>query len=161
MLYKKVLYHSAIGYLTIVSDNHYIRKLEFGKKELVEDDYCADSCDLIQLAEQQLMEYLDGKRIRFELPLAPEGTTFQKSVWDTLQKIPYGETLSYKKIAELIGHPKAVRAVGGACNRNPIVIFVPCHRVVGSNGSRTGFAGGLPTKNWLLELEKANNNTAF
>ena len=92
----------------------------------------------------------------FDLPLAPGGTAFQQSVWDQLLKIPYGETTSYGTIAYQIENSKAVRAVGSANGRNPIPIIIPCHRVIGSNGSLTGFGGGLPTKSFLLDLENSD-----
>ena len=109
---------------------------------------------LIQKAASQIKEYLDGKRKQFKLPLAPRGTEFQLAVWRALEKIPYGETRSYKEIAAAIGRPKAVRAVGMANNRNPISIIVPCHRVIGHDGKLVGYGGGLPLKQRLLELER-------
>ena len=108
-------------------------------------------------AREQLEEYFDGKRTEFELPLAPSGTDFQLQVLDELQRIPYGETASYADIADRIGRPKAVRAVGAANGRNPLPIVIPCHRVIGSNGSMTGFGGGIPTKEALLRLELENS----
>lgn len=104
--------------------------------------------------QKQLTEYENGKRKVFELPLHLIGTDFQKQVWNALLEIPYGETRSYQEIAVRIGKPKALRAVGGACNRNPIGIIVPCHRVIGKNGSLTGYAGGLSYKELLLKHEK-------
>lgn len=104
--------------------------------------------------QKQLTEYENGKRKVFELPLHLIGTDFQKQVWNALLEIPYGETRSYQEIAIHIGKPKALRAVGGACNRNPIGIIVPCHRVIGKNGSLTGYAGGLSYKELLLKHEK-------
>jgi methylated-DNA-[protein]-cysteine S-methyltransferase len=102
----------------------------------------------------QLAEYFAGTRSEFDLKLAPDGTPFQLAVLDALQQIPYGETCSYADIATRIGKPKAVRAVGAANGRNPLPIIIPCHRVIGSNGSLTGFGGGLPTKRFLLDLER-------
>jgi methylated-DNA-[protein]-cysteine S-methyltransferase len=103
---------------------------------------------------EALKEYFAGKRTEFEdLTLAPAGTTFQLSVWQALLQIPFGATRSYADIARAIGNPKGVRAVGLANGRNPIPVIVPCHRVIGSNGSLTGFGGGLPTKKWLLAHE--------
>lgn len=102
----------------------------------------------------QIIEYLDGKRKKFTLPLDLRGTDFQKKVWKELIKIPYGETRTYKDIANMIQVPKGYRAVGSALNKNPVPIIVPCHRVIGSNGSLVGFAGGLELKAKLLELEK-------
>jgi methylated-DNA-[protein]-cysteine S-methyltransferase len=110
---------------------------------------------LIQKAAAQIKEYFDGKRKQFKLPLAMHGTEFQLAVWHALQDIPYGETRSYKEIAASIGRPKAVRAVGMANNRNPISIIVPCHRVIGHDGKLVGYGGGLPLKQYLLELERA------
>jgi methylated-DNA-[protein]-cysteine S-methyltransferase len=109
---------------------------------------------LIQKASAQVKEYFAGKRKQFDLPLDMRGTEFQIAVWQALQKIPYGETRSYKEIAADIGRPKAVRAVGMANNRNPISIIVPCHRVIGHDGNLVGYGGGLPLKQFLLELEK-------
>lgn len=106
-------------------------------------------------AERQLQEYFAGTRQRFTLSYDPSGTPFQQKVWAALLTIPFGETRSYRQIAEQIGHPKAVRAVGAANGKNPLSIMAPCHRVIGSNGKLTGFAGGLPVKAFLLELERA------
>jgi len=105
-------------------------------------------------AERQLGEYFDGKRRSFSVPLDMRGTSFQKSVWEALLAIPFGETRSYRDLAKKLGNPRATRAVGAANGRNPISIIVPCHRVIGSNGNLTGFAGGLETKARLLELEQ-------
>ncbi|WP_144558665.1 methylated-DNA--[protein]-cysteine S-methyltransferase [Shouchella miscanthi] len=101
----------------------------------------------------QLTEYLNGERQDFDVPIDLIGTPFQKKVWSALRTIGYGETKSYKDIAEMIGAPKAVRAVGGANNQNPLPIVIPCHRVIGSNGAMVGYGGGLPTKERLLALE--------
>ena len=98
--------------------------------------------------------YFDGKLRKFSLNLAPQGTPFQRQVWDALVQIPYGETRSYQDIARTIGNPKAVRAVGGSNARNPIAIIIPCHRVIGANGKLTGYAGGLQYKRTLLDLER-------
>jgi methylated-DNA-[protein]-cysteine S-methyltransferase len=103
--------------------------------------------------EQQLAEYFRGERKVFDLALAPEGTPFQQRVWAELLKIPYGETISYIELARRVGNPKASRAVGGANGSNPIWLIVPCHRVIGSNGTLTGYAGGVGIKQTLLELE--------
>ena len=111
---------------------------------------------LIKEAYRQLSEYLKGERRMFDLPLNPRGTDFQKRVWRALCDIPYGETRSYKQIAEAIGNPKAVRAVGMANNRNPITIVVPCHRVIGADGKLVGYGGGLEMKEFLLRLESCS-----
>jgi len=101
----------------------------------------------------QLEEYFQGKRNHFDLTLRPEGTDFQRSVWQALQSIPFGKTITYKELAVRIGNPSAVRAVGRANGSNPIPIIIPCHRVIGADGSLTGFGGGLPLKEYLLTLE--------
>ena len=111
---------------------------------------------LVKEACRRLSEYLKGERKIFDLPLNPKGTDFQKCVWRALCDIPYGETRTYKQIAEAIGNPKAVRAVGMANNRNPITIIVPCHRVIGANGKLVGYGGGLEMKEFLLRLEKVS-----
>jgi len=103
--------------------------------------------------KQQLNEYFQAKRKVFDVPLDQHGTVFQKSVWACLVNIPFGKTLSYRDIAEMLNNPKAVRAVGGANGRNPIGIIVPCHRVIGANGTLTGYAGGIERKSWLLKHE--------
>ncbi len=118
----------------------------------------AGGSELLNRAVTELQEYFAGERTSFDLPLHPKGTEFQKQVWDALRKIPYGETRSYGEIAQAIGRPKACRAVGGANNKNPIMLFIPCHRVIGSDGSLTGFAGGLDMKRSLLEMEAANRS---
>ncbi len=110
---------------------------------------------LLRLAEEQLAEYFAGERRRFDLPLAPAGTEFQRLVWDALLTIPYGHTVTYGQLARQIGRPGASQAVGMANHRNPISILIPCHRVVGSDGSLTGYGGGLDKKRFLLELERA------
>ena len=110
--------------------------------------------DLISKAMKQLDEYFKGLRREFTFPLQMEGTDFQRKVWAALLEIPYGETRSYGQIAKMINDPKACRAVGGACNRNPIMIVIPCHRVIGCDSSLTGYAGGLEVKEKLLTLEK-------
>lgn len=118
--------------------------------------YLPEKTPLLAEAERQLTEYFTGQRKAFDLPLAPVGTPFQRSVWQALREIPYGETRTYKEIAEAIGRPKAFRAVGQANNRNPLMIVQPCHRVIGTNGSLTGFAHGTDMKQFLLDLEKNN-----
>jgi methylated-DNA-[protein]-cysteine S-methyltransferase len=112
---------------------------------------------LIKSAAAQINEYLAGRRKIFDLPLMAEGTEFQQQVWQALQGIPYGETRSYQQIAEQIGNIKACRAVGMANNRNPIAIVIPCHRVIGKNGTLVGYGGGLDVKARLLELEKTHS----
>jgi methylated-DNA-[protein]-cysteine S-methyltransferase len=112
---------------------------------------------LLAESARQLDEYFAGKRVVFDLPLAPRGTTFQERVWRALLAIPYGVTCSYGDLARMIEQPTASRAVGAANGKNPIAIIVPCHRVIGANGSLTGYGGGLPTKQWLLAHEREVN----
>ncbi len=119
---------------------------------------CAEGSNaVLEQAERELSEYFEGERREFSTPLAPAGTAFQKSVWEALLKIPYGETRSYAGQARLAGHPRAARAVGAANGRNPLPLFIPCHRVIGADGSLTGFGGGLEVKAWLLAHEKAHS----
>jgi methylated-DNA-[protein]-cysteine S-methyltransferase len=136
----------------IAADENSIVGLDFGRA--VPDGFTRAETPLIQKAAEQIEEYFAGKRKKFSLPIVMRGTEFQMDVWRALQSIPYGETRSYKDIAAQIGRPKAVRAVGMANHRNPISIIVPCHRVIGHNGSLTGYGGGLPLKQYLLELEQ-------
>ena len=109
---------------------------------------------LLQAAEEQLNEYFAGVRREFDLPLAAKGTPFQQAVWAQLRRIPYGEVRTYGQLAAALGKPKASRAVGSACHCNPLCIVVPCHRVIGADGSLTGYAEGLEIKEYLLELER-------
>jgi methylated-DNA-[protein]-cysteine S-methyltransferase len=111
--------------------------------------------EVLASTRRQLAEYFAGLRRIFDLPLAPEGTTFQREVWQALAAIPYGQTLSYQQLAARFGRPAAMRAVGAANGRNPLPIVLPCHRVIGADGALTGFGGGLPVKRFLLELEGA------
>lgn len=121
-----------------------------GVNELPENLY---ETPLLREARAQLEAYFAGRLKVFSLPLAPEGTAFQQGIWNALRQIPYGETRTYGEIAALAGNPKASRAVGMANNRNPLPVFIPCHRVIGTNGSLTGYAGGLDVKLKLLQLE--------
>jgi methylated-DNA-[protein]-cysteine S-methyltransferase len=114
-----------------------------------------DATRIILTARAQLDEYFAGRRTRFDLPLSPTGTPFQRRVWAALADIPYGRTISYIELARTVGDERAVRAVGGANGRNPLPIVLPCHRVIGADGSLTGFGGGIERKRWLLEHEGA------
>jgi len=107
----------------------------------------------LQEASKQLIEYFEGKRTTFDIKLNPEGTAFQKKVWNELLAIPYGKTKTYKEMAKCLGDPKCIRAAASANGKNPLWIIVPCHRVIGSDGSLTGYAGGLWRKKWLLDHE--------
>lgn len=115
----------------------------------------AECPSLVKEAFLQLDEYLNGRRLEFTLPLEPAGTEFMRRVWAELRRIPFGKTASYKDIARATGNEKACRAVGMANNRNPLAIFIPCHRVIGENGTLVGYAGGMEMKRRLLDLEKA------
>jgi methylated-DNA-[protein]-cysteine S-methyltransferase len=144
---------SPIGRLRLVSDGEHLVKIEF-ENQYSGDEAANESSDpVLEASARQLKEYFAGKRRKFDLPLAAAGTDFQRSVWAALAAIPYGELRSYRDIAQSIAKPKAVRAVGAANGRNPLPIVVPCHRVIGADGSLTGFAGGLEAKTFLLELE--------
>jgi methylated-DNA-[protein]-cysteine S-methyltransferase len=146
---------SPIGRLRLVSDGKHLVKIEF-ENQYNADEAANETADpVLEASATQLKEYFAGKRHSFDLPLAAAGTDFQRSVWAALAAIPYGELRSYRDIAQSIAKPKAVRAVGAANGRNPLPIVVPCHRVIGSDGSLTGFAGGLEAKTCLLELEGA------
>ncbi len=117
----------------------------------IPENTSADSC--LTMAVKQLKEYFEGTRKEFQIPLNPEGTPFQKKVWKLLETIPFGNTQSYQDIANTLGDPKVIRAAASANGKNPIAIIIPCHRVIGSDGSLTGYAGGLHRKKWLLEHE--------
>lgn len=117
-----------------------------------------ETSDVLEQTKKQLDEYFAGTRKAFDIPLHPVGTEFQQQVWNTLLKIPYGETRSYKDIALSIANPKGIRAVAQAIGANGISILIPCHRVIGSNHSLTGFAGGIEAKRILLQIERGNNN---
>lgn len=146
-------YQTAIGKIGIAESKNAITNLFF-QGESIPKDAVLNETFILKEAGQQLYSYFLGKQKAFTLPLAPVGTEFMMRVWKSLQNIPYGETRSYKEIAQSINNPKASRAVGLANNKNPIPIFIPCHRVIGANGELVGFRSGLETKQYLLELEK-------
>lgn len=144
------VYKTNIGNLRIDYTSEVITQVT-----LVEDNFDkGQRSELSNRAYQQIQEYLTGNRKVFDLPIRLDGTVFQKQVWKALMTIGYGQTATYKEIAQLIGNDKAARAVGGANHKNPILIVVPCHRVVGANGKLVGYAGGLDIKQYLLNLEK-------
>lgn len=151
-LINKGYYNSPIGVLEIVESDGFIVEINF----VQEANYLEDlSSEEIKKCKKELEEYFEGKRTEFTVKIKfIKGTDFQRLVWNALRKIPYGETVSYKDIAEKIGNPKGCRAVGGANNKNPIAIIVPCHRVIGKNGSLTGYADGLSKKEYLLDIER-------
>jgi methylated-DNA-[protein]-cysteine S-methyltransferase len=148
------LLDTPIGTLRLVSNGAALVGIEFEGQYSVDTGHATSDAVLAACAAQ-LADYFAAQRRHFELPLAAQGTPFQQSVWKALSHIPYGELRSYRDIARTIGNPAAVRAVGAANGRNPLPIVVPCHRVIGSNGSLTGFAGGLEIKRFLLQLESA------
>ena len=139
-----------IGRLYLAEEDGYIVRLTVNKAP-VKDKH--GESPLLQQAAAEVMEYLAGERKTFSIPVKAQGTKFQEDVWAALQRIPFGETRSYGEIAREIGSSKGARAVGMACNRNPILLMIPCHRVVGSTGKLVGFACGLPMKEKLLHLE--------
>lgn len=152
-------FDSPIGTLTIAAEGQCLRYVLFedqGHLPLDRAQWQRDArLPLLRRARMQLLEYLAGQRPHFELPLATVGTAFQRRVWAGLEQIPYGQTWSYAALARHLGQPTASRAVGMANSRNPLPIVRPCHRVIGSHGALTGFAGGLPVKRALLTLEGA------
>ena len=143
-----------IGLLQICADAQHITQVDFVSQRQFEER----TSPLCLRAKQQLQEYFDGQRHDFDLPLRLSGTAFQNSVWQQLGKIGYGETCSYGDIANRLENPKAVRAVGAANGKNKIAIIIPCHRVIGANGTLTGYAGGLDRKSFLLSLEQEHCN---
>ena len=144
-------YKSPIGPIEVVGLEDCILSLDFVDKEFAGD---ADLPFCLKACVKQIDEYFKGHRSKFLLNLDPEGTKFQRLVWRQLEKIPFGEVLSYGQIASAIGNPKACRAVGSANGKNPISIIIPCHRVIGSDGSLTGYGGGLWRKEWLIKHER-------
>lgn len=145
------IYSTPVGDITLASNGTAITHLLFGGETKLPGKREADA--LTEQAYLQLLEYFSKKRTNFTIPLCPSGTDFQKRVWDALCTIPYGETCSYEQIAILANSPRACRAVGMANHNNPIAIIIPCHRVVGKDGSLTGYGGGMDLKQWLLDLE--------
>lgn len=148
-----VWYESAIGTLKIGSEADKITYLGLSDEE---NQYSAVFSDIARKAIKQLDEYFAGERTSFDIAYDLKGTSFQTGVWEALRSIPYGETRSYAQVARTVGSPKACRAVGLANNKNPLMILVPCHRVIGSDGSLTGYAAGLDIKKKLLDMEKRN-----
>ena len=143
--------NTKIGNIAIIEEDGKIIAIEINKK--IQEDIIQKETPLLKETEKQLLEYLEGKRKTFDVPLNPKGTKFMKKVWTALHEIPYGEVKTYGQIAKKIGNPKAARAVGMANHRNPIPIMIPCHRVIGSNGKLVGYALGMDRKKFLLKLE--------
>ena len=156
-LYYTRIDDSPVGPLLLAGNHEGLHVLSFGvgsRPRNVDPSWVADATGVLTGVRKELDEYFAGRLKKFMTPLAFAGTPFQHQVWTELCRIPYGETISYLELANRIRNAKAVRAVGMANGANPIAIIVPCHRVIGSNGSLTGFGGGLPTKRALLELER-------
>lgn len=133
------------GLLGVWFETHTTKPQDLGTQE--------DSFPIFQSVKEQLERYFAGEAVQFDVPIAAKGTPFQQSVWHALTTIPYGETWSYAQLADAIGNPKAVRAVGLANGKNPVSVIVPCHRVIGKNGKLTGYAGGIERKQRLLAIE--------
>ena len=148
--------NTKIGNMAIIEEDDKIIAIEINQP--IKEDIMQKDTPLLKETEEQLLEYLEGKRKVFQVPLNPKGTKFMKEVWTALQEIPYGETKTYGQIAQRIGKPKAARAVGMANHRNPIPIIIPCHRVIGSNGKLVGYALGMEMKEFLLTLEGIDKN---
>lgn len=153
MIFRSIM-ASPLGKILLEAENEQL----IGCKFILTSDNLSlnDNNMFLQNVQTQLTEYFSGKRKNFNIKLAPHGTIFQKKVWHELQKIPYGETTSYKDIAQNINNPLSYRAVGMANNKNPIAIIIPCHRVIGSSGKLVGYAGGIKLKEELLQLEQNN-----
>lgn len=147
-------YKSPVGILEIICKNEALTSLQLVKNTKIS---CKESA-FVKTVKTQLDEYFIGQRKIFNIKLTPEGTEFQKIVWKALREIPYGKTKSYSEIAETIGNKKAQRAVGSACNKNPVIIIIPCHRVISKNGNLGGFAYGNSVKQVLLDIEYQNNS---
>jgi methylated-DNA-[protein]-cysteine S-methyltransferase len=152
------LLSSSPGDIIVAGDREGLRCLDFRRgrhaSEPIPEEWERDETFfLLRRAAEQLTAYFEGRRRRFSLPLAPVGTPFQRRVWEALREIPYGETISYSELAKRTGRPRAIRASGAANGKNPISVVIPCHRVVGKDGSLTGYGGGLETKRALLDLE--------
>tara|TARA_Y100000588_G_scaffold5468_1_gene6565 strand:+ start:746 stop:1234 length:489 start_codon:yes stop_codon:yes gene_type:complete len=149
----KSVYDAPIGKMIIISNGEAIIEIDHVNHD---ESITSNPDELCSLATKQLDEYFAGTRIEFDLPLKTiKGTEFQKAAWQALTTIPYGETISYGEQAKRMNNPKAVRAVGGANGKNPFSIVVPCHRVIGANGTLTGYTGGMSRKEWLLDFERS------
>ena len=152
--FHSAYYNSPIGMIKITGSENGIRSVDFVDEQAPKD---SQSHPILDECVLQFDEYFKGERKEFTVKLNPEGTEFQKIVWNKLLKIPFGRTVSYMELAKAIGDVKAIRAVGAANGKNKIAIIIPCHRVIGSNGKLTGYAGGLWRKEWLLKHENAFN----
>lgn len=148
-----------IGPLWITASKKAILCIEPAENKAQSNQILSDgSGKLVKDCETELIEYFEGKRKSFDLPLQPKGTDFQKNVWTNLQQIPYGQTCTYGNLAETTGNKKASRAAGMVCHCNPILILIPCHRVIGADGGLTGYAAGIEAKKYLLKMEKEHSS---
>ena len=155
---KTCIINTPLGYIKIVGDVAGITSVSI----LNSEEKITDSIpEALKDCVFQLNDYFEGKRKQFSLKLHPEGTHFQKQVWKLLEQIPYGKTISYLELSKQLGDVKAIRAVANANGKNPLWILIPCHRVIGSDGSLTGYAGGLHRKKWLLEHESPHTQTTL
>lgn len=154
---------SPTGRLLLAADEYGLRAVSFaeGRTPAQADPSWKKGGNALREPVRQLRAFFSGELQQFDLLLAPEGTEFQQRVWRELQRIPYGETISYGELARRVGNPAASRAVGLANGSNPIAIVIPCHRVIGSNGKLTGYGGGLENKRWLLDFERSQLRLAF
>ncbi|REB08104.1 methylated-DNA--[protein]-cysteine S-methyltransferase [Sporosarcina sp. BI001-red] len=154
---SKVEYQSPIGVIEIVGTEEAIVSILFSDTEVVRSELKDSTFQVVKDCYNELDEYFNGTRIEFTVPYTNEGTEFRRNVWQALTEIPYAQTASYRDIACSVGNEKAVRAVGTANGKNQLSILIPCHRIIGSNGTLTGYAGGLWRKEWLLAHEQKNN----
>ena len=148
----EAIFHTPLGTVRLQGGPQGISSISIADREAVPETVPPE----LEQACCQLREYFEGKRTRFDFPIDLQGTAFQKTVWNALLEIPYGHTLSYMDLAKRLGDPRAIRAVAAANGQNPLWVVVPCHRVIGSDGSLTGYAGGLHRKKWLLNHESPN-----
>ncbi|MGZ5242814.1 MAG: methylated-DNA--[protein]-cysteine S-methyltransferase [Bacteroidia bacterium] len=156
---QSITFLTPIGNLQITATDNAIKSIDFIDNDSITAESLPSLNPLLNECKKQLNEYFAGERKQFSVPLDPDGTDFQKKVWKALIEIPYGKTASYGDLALKLGDKNLMRAVGGANGRNPIAIIIPCHRIIGTSGTLTGYAGGLWRKKWLLDLENPNKQT--
>lgn len=163
-IYQQLFYkwiNTPVGKLRIIANTNYLIKLDWSLDTLdlssEEIELAKNQNGILNQTNQELMEYFDGRRTEFTIPINIHGTDFQRLTWNSLSQIPFGKTISYKTQAEMIGNSKAFRAVGTANSKNPIAIIIPCHRVISNDGKLSGYAGGSDVKRWLLNFESKIN----
>ena len=147
----KICYKSPIGWLTLTSSANSLCSIVFSDQK--PETNTTSTTKILEISIKQLTEYFEGNRTSFSIPLSPRGSDFQQLVWSHLQRIPYGRTITYSKLAKKLGDPNKVRAVGKANGQNPIPIVIPCHRVIGANNNLVGYSGGIKRKQFLLKHE--------